>query len=294
MQIGRKISLEIDRYPLEGAIALLLLALYAPLLLHWGDGWLNKSISIEHEYFSHGLIGLPFAAYITWKQRSSWGKLPSIPHPLGGLLLALAGVFYVSRVPAAVNLSLPLMLTGLCLWFKGMAGLRVQAFPLILIFLATPNPIPYLLVPYTLPLQQFIAGTAGFILTQFGMEVTVEQIYLLVGGRVVEVAPYCAGLKMLFTSFYVALMLLYWRQVLAQKPIVISFLIATTMLSVTANIVRNTLLTLFHSTHQEGLFVWLHDGWGGDLYSAGMLLLLIPLLEQLERLFAPLLSDGDS
>ena len=36
--------------------------LYLPLLLHWADGWINKTISIEHEYFSHGLIGLPFAS----------------------------------------------------------------------------------------------------------------------------------------------------------------------------------------------------------------------------------------
>jgi hypothetical protein len=36
-------------------------------------------------------------------------------------------------------------------------------------FIATP-----------LPLQKFIAGTAGFIWVQFGMDVRVEQIYLFV------------------------------------------------------------------------------------------------------------------
>jgi hypothetical protein len=36
-------------------------------------------------------------------------------------------------------------------------------------FIATP-----------LPLQKFIAGTAGFILVQFGMDVRGEQIYLFV------------------------------------------------------------------------------------------------------------------
>jgi len=46
------------------AIAALLAILYGPLLVHWVDGWLNKSISIQHEYFSHGLLGLPVAAYL--------------------------------------------------------------------------------------------------------------------------------------------------------------------------------------------------------------------------------------
>jgi len=44
----------------------LLALLYGTVLWHWSDGWLNKNIDIEHEYFSHGLIGLPFAAYIVY------------------------------------------------------------------------------------------------------------------------------------------------------------------------------------------------------------------------------------
>ena len=46
-----------------------LAVIYGPVIFHWYDGWLNKSISTEHEYFSHGLIGLPYAAYIVWQNR---------------------------------------------------------------------------------------------------------------------------------------------------------------------------------------------------------------------------------
>ncbi|NJO71947.1 MAG: archaeosortase/exosortase family protein, partial [Oscillatoriales cyanobacterium RM1_1_9] len=76
MQVPRKIPVPLERYAFNSAILGLLLLMYAPLIVHWYDGWLNKNISIEHEYFSHGLIGLPFAAYIAWGHHHQWAKLP--------------------------------------------------------------------------------------------------------------------------------------------------------------------------------------------------------------------------
>ena len=284
----------VDRDWSNAALIGLLTLLYAPVLLHWVDGWLRKSISIEHEYFSHGVIGLPFAAYIAWVNRKRWQRLIETSQPAiglekftGALLLLVAGVFYLSGLPDFVNLSLPVLLSGICLWLKGLPGLKLQGFALLLVFLATPSEIPYLIAPYTLPLQSFIAGTAGFILNQLGLNVTVEQIYLYVNGQIVEVAPYCAGLKMLFTSLYVALMLLYWTDLLRSRIISILFLACTVMISITANIIRNTLLTYFHGTGKDQAFAWLHEGWGGDVYSALMLGLLVVLVNLLDKHFSP-------
>ncbi|MGV0027412.1 cyanoexosortase B [Phormidesmis priestleyi] len=290
MRTARLSPTLIDRYWSDLALWGLLTLLYAPLLLHWCDGWLRKSISIEHEYFSHGLIGLPFAGYIAWTNRKRWQRIDDREQPglwkfVGATLLLLAGVLYLSGLPDFVNLSLPILLIGICLWLKGLPGLKLQGFALLLVFLATPTEIPYLIAPYTLPLQSFIAGTAGFILNQLGMDVTVEQIYLFVGGRIVEVAPYCAGLKMLFTSLYVSLMLLYWTGALRSRFLSILFLASTVVISVSANIIRNTLLTYFHGTGNEQAFAWLHEGWGGDVYSACMLGLLVILINQLDRFF---------
>ncbi|MBR8835747.1 MAG: cyanoexosortase B [Stigonema ocellatum SAG 48.90 = DSM 106950] len=268
-----------------GILSVLVL-LYAPLLLYWWDGWLKKTISTEHEYFSHGIIGLPFAAYLGWSNRKQWRRLPDTSHPLGAVLLLVGGVFYLSGVTQWVNLSLPAILTGLCLWLKGISGFRLQGFPLLLVFLATPTAIPYLLAPYTLPLQSFIAGTVAFILSQFGMNVTVNGINLYTGGRIVEVAPYCAGLKMMFTALYVGLMLLYWTGALSSRRKTIWFLSMTVVMSITANIIRNTFLTFFHGTGQDAAFHWLHESWGGDIYSATMLLLLVPVLNWIDSYFS--------
>ncbi len=279
----------LDRYWSDLVLLGLLALMYVPLLLHWYTGWIKKTISIEHEYFSHGLIGLPFAAYVGWTNRHRWQRLPDAvgrAKILSAVLLLVAGVFYLTGLPDPVNLSFPLLLVGICLWLKGFAGFKLHRFALLLVFFATPNEIPYLLAPYTMPLQSFIAGTAGFILNQFGMNVTVQHIYLFVGDRLVEVAPYCAGLKMLFTSLYVSLMLLWWTGNLRSRSFCTVFLISTVLISVTANVIRNTMLTFFHGTGQEQAFKWLHEGWGGDVYSAAMLGLLVVLSNQLEKFFA--------
>jgi cyanoexosortase B len=280
---ARKLTINPQQW-LEISIATLLVLLYAPSIVHWVDGWLNKSISLEHEYFSHGLIGLPFAALIVWEKRQQWQRLSQYPHPLGAGLIGLAGAFYLSGLWDLVNLSLPLMLTGICLGLKGWPGLRLFWFSLLLVFLATPNDLPYLIAPYTLPLQSFIAGTAGLMLMQLGLDVTVEGIHLFVGGRVVEVAPHCSGIKMLFTTLYVALMLLYWRGVLSSRFTTLSFLASAVFLSVAINIFRNTLLSLLYGKGQDAAFHWFHEGLGGDLISAIMLVLLIPTIKFIETL----------
>lgn len=290
MQIRQKLSFPLEQNWFPILIGILLILLYAPVIIHWYDGWLNKSISTEHEYFSHGLIGFPYAVYIAWTNRKKWRRLENIAHPLGAGLLMLGTVFYLTGVSHFVDLSFPIVLTGICLWLKGIPGLKLQGFPLLLVFLATPNPIPYLITPYTLPLQQFIAGVAGFILLQLGFDVTVDQIYLSVNGQQVEVAPYCAGLKMLFTSLYVSLMLLHWTGNLSNRKKSAGLFIGAIILSITANIIRNTLLSFFHGTGQQEMFAWLHDGWGGDLYSAGMLGMIILLLKFIDRFDSPVIN----
>jgi cyanoexosortase B len=280
----------LPRFSLNWAIAALLMVLYGPLLLHWVDGWLNKSISIQHEYFSHGLIGLPFAAYIAWTKRQTWQQLPNQCHPLGIGLVVVASLMYLTRLTDWMNLSLPIMLAGLCLCLKSTAGLRLQAISLILVALATPTQLPYLIEPYILPLQRFIAAVAGFLLTQVGVNVTVEQIYLYVNDQTVEVAPHCAGLKMLFTSLYVAIMLAYWTGIYTSRLRMGLFFGGTVLISVVGNIIRNALLSYFHGMGHTGAFVWLHESWGGDLYSALMLLSLIVLLRLIRQWIPETLS----
>jgi Transmembrane exosortase (Exosortase_EpsH) len=51
---------------------------------------------------------------------------------------------------------------------------------------------------------------------------------------------------------------------------------------VIANIIRNTILTYFHGTENDAAFKWLHDSWGGDVYSALLLAVVVFYLNWLE------------
>ncbi|MEB3343538.1 cyanoexosortase B [Okeania sp.] len=287
MQTRQKIPIAIEENLLTIAITALIFLMYIPLIIYWYDGWINKSISIEHEYFSHGAIGLPFAGYIVWNNRQKWQNLPNTSHPVGGVLLGIAGVWYLSDIPDLIDLSFPLMLTGICLWFKGIPGFKLMGMALLLIWLASPNNIPYLIEPYILPLQKFIAAIIGFILNQFNMNIDVNGIYLDLDleRRVIEIAPHCAGLKMLFTSLYVSLVLLNWTGAIASRGKTICLLFSAVLINVSGNIIRNALLTIFYGTGQDEAFHWFHESWGGDMYSICMLSLLFPIMNLIDDYF---------
>ncbi|NEP19677.1 MAG: exosortase, partial [Leptolyngbya sp. SIO4C1] len=154
-----------------------------------------------------------------------------------------------------------------------------------------------LIEPYILPLQRFIAAIAGFILLQLGINVQVNQIYLSVNQQLVEVAPHCAGLKMLFTSLYMGLILIYWTGLYRSKLRTGLFFAGIVAISVIGNILRNTILTYFHGTGMTGAFDWLHESWGGDLYSAAMLgslILLVRLIEQFSPASLQLAAAGNT
>jgi cyanoexosortase B len=118
------------------------------------------------------------------------------------------------------------------------------------------------------------------------MKVAVDQIYVSVDGRLVEVGAYCSGLKMLFNSFYLGIMLLYWSGAVASRKTTTAFLVGAVIISICASIFRNTLLIFFHGSGQESAFKWLHEEWGGHVYSAAILVLLVPLLNVIERYFS--------
>jgi cyanoexosortase B len=283
MQTNLKLLSPVKNYLAEILTFGLLAVLYVPLMLYWIDGWLNKSISIDHEYFSFALIGFPYAAIAAWELRHRWSELPDRANFLGLSLLVTAGVFYISQLQNLMNLSLPLMLGSLVLLSKGFAGLRLMAFPLLFVALATPTALPYLIVPYLLPLQQFIASVVGFLLMQIGMNVSVDQIYVFVNERIVEVAPYCAGLKMMMTSVYVGLMILHYTGNIHSRIKATSVLVGAALISVVGNIIRNTLLSFFHGTDNTAMFAWIHDSWGGDVFSALLLFSVLLLMKGIDK-----------
>ena len=293
MQASLKLVKSARRHWAEIAAIALLSILYVPLMVYWVDGWLNKSIGIDHEYFSYALLGFPYAALIAWELRHRWFVLPDKANFIGLSLIVTGGIFYLSPLQNLINLSLPIILCGIVLSTKGLAGVRLMSFPLLFVALATPTSFPYIVVPYLLPLQQFIASVVGFLLMQINMNVTVDQIYVLVNDRLVEVAPYCAGLKMMMTSVYVGLIILHRTGNIFSRTKTIMLLVGAALLSVIVNIIRNTLLSYFHGTDNTAMFDWLHASWGGDVLSALLLFSVLLMMKGMDK-FADSIGTGSS
>jgi cyanoexosortase B len=260
-------------------ILVLLALIYLPLMGHWYDGWLHKNIGIEHEYFSHGILGLPYASYLVWQRRQKWARLPDKSNFFGLIVIGIACLFYLTKVSDLINLSLPIILLGICLFYKGLEGLKLHTIPLILIFFATPNSLPYLIEPYAMPLQKLIAWMAGSLLQLMGFVLIIKDNQLYIDSKIVEVAPHCAGLKMLFTSLYISLIFLQLTGVIRHWKTSLLLVLFTVFLSVSANLIRNTLLTMFYGTDQSHNFESLHEGIGGDIYSGLTLIILFFIIK---------------
>jgi exosortase/archaeosortase family protein len=63
------------------------------------------------------------------------------------------------------------------------------------------------------------------------------------------------------------------------------------VISIATNVIRNAFLTFFHGTGNDSAFYWLHDSWGGDLYSTCMLGLIFLLLQGIDRWIVPVEPD---
>jgi exosortase len=164
------------------------------------------------EDMSHGFAVPLVIAWILWRERHRWGKLPLQPSVWGcGLLAAAAGLHFASAVGAglfAASLAFLISAIGVILCLGGWALLRAFAFPLLLsVFM-----LPKLAIVYnqaTLPLQLMASRLAAFMLTVAGIGVIREGNILDVGGHQVAVMEACNGVRYLLALAFVALVFGY-------------------------------------------------------------------------------------
>jgi exosortase len=179
---------------------------YAPALRGMFDQWSTD------EDMSHGFAVPLVIAWIVWRERARWGKLPLQPSVWGcGFLAAAAGLHFASAVGAglfAASLAFLISAVGVILCLGGWVLLRAWAFPLLLsVFM-----LPKLAIVYnqaTLPLQLLASRLAAFMLTVAGIGVIREGNILDVGGHQVAVMEACNGVRYLLALAFVALVFGY-------------------------------------------------------------------------------------
>jgi exosortase len=185
------------------------------------------------EDMSHGFAVPLVIAWIVWRERARWLKLPVSPSWWGfPLLLGAAAMQAISSLglglfASAVAFLVSVAGTVLCL--GGFGFLRVWAFPAALSLFMLPK----LAIVYnqtTLPLQLLASRLASGTLSHIGFRVVREGVILDVGGHKVSVVEACSGVRYLLSLAFIAVVFAYladvrpwmrWALFLAAVPIAI-------------------------------------------------------------------------
>jgi len=182
----------------------LLLVLAYPMLPWLVNEWLTN------DYYSHGWLVPPVAAFFAWRQWPRGERHPAnvglIPLGAGlaGYLIALLNKTYFLAALALIAL-----LAGLVWFFLGAQALRRLAFPLgFLIFMV---PLPFV-ERASLPLQLLTGSCSTALARGLGVEamvrgaqVTLPHVDLVVGAQ-------CSGLRSIVALFTLVAILVYVLQ----------------------------------------------------------------------------------
>jgi exosortase B len=249
-----------------------LLALYLPTALRLVDQvWMTAEQG-------HGPLILALCAWMGWQRRARLAVLPDTPNRwLGFSLLALSLAAYVLGhsqgilgLEAASQIG---VLAALLLCFKGLAGLRVMALPLV--FLLFTVPLPGILVQtLTLPLKVAVSASAEWLLHAVGYPVARLGVVLQIGQYQLLVADACAGLNSIFTLEALGFL---WMSLRPRSTPARDALLALAILPISfvANVVRVMVLVLvtYHLGDAAGQG-FAHDFSGIVLFVAAVLMMV--------------------
>lgn len=228
--------------------ALALAACYAPVLRGMFDQWYHD------EDMGHALLVPIVILWIVWKERHRWIALPVKPSWWGVALLATAACIHLMSAMGAGlfagSIAFVLSAAGAVLCLGGFAFLRTWTFP----FLLTLFMLPKLAIVYyqvTLPLQLLASRLAEFTLLAGGALVTREGNIINVGGRRIEVAEACSGIRYILSLGFVAVVFAYFSD---EKPWMrVALLAAAVPVAIFANAIRIAAVACVPALDSESL-----------------------------------------
>jgi len=201
------------RLPLAliGGAWALVAALFFTEFAAMADKWWNN------ETYAHGLVVVPLALWLMWRDRAALRETAPDPWPLAGLgVLALALMWLVGRAGDVIvvqQYAVMALLPASVLVLAGPALLRRWSFPLFFLLLAVP--FGEFLV---MPLMQLTADWTVALVRLTGIPVYREALSFSLPSGNWEVVEACSGIRYLIASVTLGLLYAYltyrsiWRR----------------------------------------------------------------------------------
>jgi len=257
------------RLILIGAVAVSALAfLYRNVVVDLVRVWSTD------DYFSHGFLIPPIAAFLAWERRDRFRTAPMQPR-VAGLLLGLACILALAPgVPVFLTrVSMVGAIAATVFWLFGWSRLRTVAFPLAILLLMIPLPAP-VFDRLELPLRTATSMLSEVFIRGAGIPVVREGNLLTLSNIVLEVARECSGVRTTIALVTIGLVFGYvpesriWPRLLV-VALTIPVVIVTNSLRVAATAV---------STHYYGPAVargFVHDLYGWIAFAAAFAILFL-------------------
>jgi exosortase len=250
--------------PNRSAAALALLAASAVGLLVWAywpvlpglvRQWWN-----EDEY-SHGFLVPLISAGLVWMNRERLATVTARPGYAGVLVMAAAGLTYVTGIVGAdlflQRVSMVLMILGAVLFTAGWAVFKALLFPLGYLFLMIPLP-GIIFNSIAFPLQLFAAQIASDTMSLCAVPVFREGNVMHLAATSLDVEEACSGIRSLISltalgTLYAYLTETRWVPRLAIVAMVVPIAIAANVFRVTVTgllahyVSVETALNVFHT-----------------------------------------------
>jgi exosortase A len=197
-------------------IALIVLALLAPLALYFGTAQSIVALWNSSETFAHGYVVAPISLWLVWRQRSNLRTVPVEPYWPALGLAALAGLGWLvatlGEVPVVRQYALvsmfPLTVLALC----GRRFAHAIAFPLLFLLFAVPFG-----EVFVAPLIEFTADFTIAALRLTGIPVLRNGPTFEIPSGHWSVVEACSGLRYLISSITLGCLYAYlsyrsWRR----------------------------------------------------------------------------------
>ena len=184
------------------------LAIAAILLLYRDTALSMVAIWGSSDTYAHGFLIAPISLYLIWRYGPDFTKLRAAPDALGFLLLAAAGLVWLTATAAQVQVlqqyAMTAMVPGAAVAILGRRVAWSMAFPLLFLLLAVPFGEAFL--PY---LMSWTADFTVAALRLTGIPVYREGTFFTIPSGQWSVVEACSGLRYLIASITIGTLYAY-------------------------------------------------------------------------------------